>query len=773
MSFNDFCSILQLDFDGVIISSAVRKRNIWILRDNFELLIFQRNDLSKVEHYPFNPILSQQPKLYVDDEGEKCILLFLKGAPLYFTISNPVFRSIDVPKNVLSSCGCWVKREKALPAFLIGTMKGEIILIVPGSNQKACYIYKTTQNSKILEMASVFSENTTFIYIYVDNHIYSFSGTDQIEFIFMKGPSPHIVFAGQPTEIGANRIVPQTQSNTIGVIIDYGALLLTPIQSGASTNFKQDLYEFKTDTVTTFALSKFGMLFADSTGIPVVYNGAKRVTVPLPDVMYILVDDGEYFFITTGDIIKFTEKEFTFYLCRTAIDVEDIKYASFVLKMDESVLNNVLTSLKKKKAEKFVQQLSIPVEQALVQFTDDSLKLLFFKCLLNRINKKWKRQRYAIACYVLQLFCDKLPEGVDEFKEFLTNNHQLYKKELLYRKLEETGWKEGVFFVANLFNDTEKITDLHILYSETDDALAALAKKYNPALIRETLYRIKDKEKVEKFILDSKILNSHEVMTLLSIYPKTASYIIGEYPSNNIARSLLIISLCMSKDALGIKRLISTGLCDLYFVIRISEYFKLYTATANAFIKLQKPKEAIEAAMKSGFNDAHSCIFEMPTDEMKKEGYKALLNLCSDNQEQKDQILNEMSSSSIFSFEDMMDYIEDDDLLFNFGSKIKECVTKMRVPLDGGTYQRNFRLGSKEEFVIKLQDTCTHCEKTLLGKKVVRFPCGHMFHLDCLKDSYRLQDIECGDKEIDFYLQSCPLCGFTSVTRCQKKFPLM
>ena len=101
----------------------------------------------------------------------------------------------------------------------------------------------------------------------------------------------------------------------------------------------------------------------------------------------------------------------------------------------------------------------------------------------------------------------------------------------------------------------------------------------------------------------------------------------------------------------------------------------------------------------------------------------------------------------------------------------------MQIPLDGDQYQRNFRNSFKQNFVLRLGDSCTFCSKQLMGTKFARFPCGHMFHVSCLKPAFieanqtvfqNLSPMKQNNDE--FYTQSCPLCGFSSVSQCQELF---
>ncbi|EAX89569.1 hypothetical protein TVAG_356840 [Trichomonas vaginalis G3] len=359
MSFNNFCEILQLDFTSEIVALAVRPKNIWILRSNNEMNIFKRNNLKDSKKYSLQQKYVPGTKMIVDRKGEKCIIILPRKKPLYFTTTGEVFQPLFIPPNVIPLTGCWNDQEKSTPNFLIGDENGQIIQIQPGTNKNANFLYRSPNGTPILEIVSMVINEITYFFIYTDDKIITYSGRDRIELIFAAGASSHIIFAGPPNPLQPKRILPQYIVNKIGIIIDLGALILDAFDSGNKANFRQDLYEFNSTTKVTFAQSPFGILFADGTGIPVVHDGKARLTVPLPEVQFIYLDENEYIFTTSGDIIKFTKKNFMKFLFRTAVDQKDYDYANMLVKLDSSIILPAFDSLVPKKITEFLPHLDL------------------------------------------------------------------------------------------------------------------------------------------------------------------------------------------------------------------------------------------------------------------------------------------------------------------------------------------------------------------------------------------------------------------------------
>ena len=786
MSFTEFCSIIQLDFDGIVIDSAVRKNTIWILRDNFELIIYQTNDLTQFKHYTFNPVRNVTPKLYVDDDGEKCIILLGKAAPLYFTLSNPIFCTLDIQKNFPSNCGCWVKRRKELPAFLVGSKKGIIAMLVPGGNRKPSFVFNAGKPTPIHEISCTYNENQSFIFIYMESQLYCFGGDqglEQIELMFADGPSKHFIPLVEVSEQGKDRIVQQHDSNSIGIIMDDGALVLTPETTGSSFNFHQDLYEIDSKTISTFVLSKYGTLFSDSTGIPITLNQKHQLTVPLPDVNTIYVDDDKLFFITSGNIIKFEKHNFMTYLCKTAMSDGNYEYAQYIMKEDYSIINELLPSISKEEAMQFLSTFSIPLEIGLKLFKDNNLKLAFLLGFFKRIHPRWKKQKHCVAIYLLQLFCSIFPEKSNEFQHFLEENYSLFKKNYLYKKINELSWKEGRILLARLFNDIENSVDMYFLENNKDGVISTISDINCPiSIVTDTLLRLGDKELISKFIIEHRNLTVQHLFTILSVLPKPASTIIGNYPYFQNTRNLLIISYCLNNNTNNLERIVKESWCDLDFEIRTCLWFKLYTSAALGLIQANKIKQALKCVYHLGFDETLNLIHSRLLSHEQKQAYIYLLNLIDENtdsptqKEDRNKLIDIISSSNLFSFEELMPFIPDDELLFNFGSKIKENVTQIQIPKEEPVYSYRFH-PPKTEFVVKLQTCCDHCSKQLVGTEFARFPCGHIFHVSCLKDSFKklngsiYNNLDRSQKDNnELFIRSCPICGFASILQCEESF---
>ena len=787
MSFTDFCNIVQLDFNGVVIDSAVRKNTIWILRDNFELIIYQTNDLTKFNNYSFNPVHNVTPKLYVDDDGEKCVILLGKAAPLYFTLSNPIFCTLEIKKNFPSTCGCWVKRKKELPAFLVGSEKGIIAMLVPGSNRKPSFVFNSGKATPIHEISCTYNETQSFIYMYMESQLYCFHGNrgiEQIELMFADGPSKHFIPLVEITEQGKDRIVQLHDSNSIGIIMDDAALVLKPETIGSSFNLHQDLYEIDSKTISTFALSIYGTLFSDSTGIPITLNQKLQLTVPLPDVNTIYVDEFKLLFITSGNIIEFEKQNFMKYLCQNAISDENYEYAQYIMKEDFSIINQIISSISKEDAIRLLSTFSIPLDIALNLFTDNSIKLAYFTGFFKRIHPKWKKQKYCIAIYILQLFCSIFPDKSNEFQQFLKDNYTLFEKQYLYKKVNELGWREGRVLLAELFEDNENTIDLQFLENNKAGAISTVSNPSCPiSLVTDTLLRLGDEELVSNFIINHKYLKVQQLFTILSVLPKPAAAVIGSHPYFQNTRNLLIISYCLNNDTNNLARIVKESWCDLDFEIRTCLWFKLYTSAALGLIQAGKPKQALQCVFHLGLDETLNLIHTRLPSHKQKEAYLYLLQLIDENNSPKqkyerERVIDIISSSNLFSFEELLPFIPGDELLFNFGSRIKENVTKIQIPKEETIYSSRFR-PPKDEFVLKLQTCCDHCHKQLVGTEFARFPCGHIFHVACLKDSFIklnesvYKDLESSQQnDNDLFTKSCPICGFSSISQCTESFKI-
>lgn len=757
MSFNNFCEILQLDFTCEILLTAVRPKTIWILRSNFELDIFERSNLKNVKKYMINQKPTKDVKMCVDSKGEKCIIIIARKKPLYFTTTAQTFQVVPIPPSVIPLTGCWIEPEKSLPSFLLGDEKGQILHIQPGSNVNPTFLYRSPNGTPIIEIATMTIKSITYFVIYTDEKVITYSGSERIEIIFASGASPHIIFVGLPKEIQKNRIFPQNLSNKIGILIDYGALILHAFESGNKANFQQDLCEFNSPTKSYFAQTPYGILFADSTGIPVVYEGKARLTVPLPEVNYIYTDENEYIFTTSGDIIRFTIDKFKQFLCRTAIDQKDFEYANMLIRSDNSIIQPVINTLQAKKANEFLNELELSINRGLQIFTKPEIKISFLCGKLARMPYRMIKDRYALAWFILSLFLSVLPQKIAEFKAFLQANLSLFPRQSLEAALYQTYYEDAPILLAELYGDVSKAIDFYMQRGDYEKAIEKLSDVNDQNTVVNILLRIPRQDLVRDFILNHSI-DATKLIPILSLFHSIAPKSIGAQSRTPMIELLLILSHCINKDIQALNTAVTTRSLNLEKVISLSICFKLFEPASRALVRLGMINRAIATAHKGGLNLAYQIINTIKSD-LQKSAWMALLGVCSD--EERSQIIRRIIDSKMFEFEELLPFIGDDEPICNFSDRIKQAVEKLQFEPNESVFQRKFRNPQIDAFVLHLGDTCASCHKVLQGTEFIHFPCGHSMHQDCLQTMYKKLKEPFGKNG---YLDSCPLCGFGALT---------
>ncbi|EAX89570.1 hypothetical protein TVAG_356850 [Trichomonas vaginalis G3] len=342
----------------------------------------------------------------------------------------------------------------------------------------------------------------------------------------------------------------------------------------------------------------------------------------------------------------------------------------------------------------------------------------------------------------------------NDFKLFVQRYPDIFNKQNIGEKLLQLDWEQAPLFLSEIFNDDQEIIDYHLFHQNYSTLLEYLPKVKDLALVVNALLRIPGSQIAMSYISNNNIIDPAEIMLLLSNLPQISNKVIG-FPKSRIQEILLVLSHCLNKDIVSLNNIIQSRTCSLEILSSFCIYFKLFEPAAKALVKMGMPIRSIAVAYKGGISLAFSILNIVKASE-KKQCWMKLLSIAEDNDRKT--IIKKIISSDLFEFEELLQFVDDNEQIGLYRDKIKESAQKLQFTEGECLFQRKFKPPQMQDFVLKLSDCCDVCSSKLITTEFIRFPCGHSFHEDCLKNLCQREGIP--DDDI---FESCPLCGFSSL----------
>jgi len=756
MTFTEYCRLYPLSIEGSSIITAVRPKTIWFLRSDSAIYVFNRDTMSVLTSFSFTSSQYKEAKMFVDDDGEKCFLMFPSHILIYMSLSNNEMTSISLPKGIIANTGCWIKQSNSLPLFLIGTKQGEVILVNPGSNRKPCFLYKTSGSAQIEEIICI-SDNFCLIFLLVQEKLLCFFGYDQIEVIFSQGPAKQIVFLGSLQKTVFPRIKPDYSAgkNSIAAIVPYGVLLISAIETGHnSLHFKQSIVDADVSNVLSFERCDLGTLISSETGVTFLSNSALRLNLPLPDIYSLYSDNKQVLLFTQCEIISFPYSDFKKMLCSEAISHGDPKFA---IEMAGSISDPwFLASLSKLSFNEITSFFSL-LEQ---RFSDVIKTFSVYPILLNaylmamlrKLSKRNVRAMTSISLYIFHTFVALYPNFEIEFLDFINLYGSILPKDSSYFYLNSIGFTSGLISMAKIRKDDNCLINEYISKSDYGSLFEVLNRQIDPKIVINVISRVKHTEQMKVFISKNLKFDPLSIVPVLANNIDISSSLIHASSYHPILILIRIVSFAKQKSIDELNNIVS--MYNPNFIFREAQYNNLLPVAVQIAIDQQRYYLAVKLSMNEGYGFIKNCIDRHPKKAGKKALYKAAHALS--NPEIRPRILKDIVASTLFSFEEIICMLNPDDQLFTYSQQIINTVASMNKLVETPQTKEKSYKTHRPDLIIKKDQICEICHTPIISTCFARFPCGHFFHYDCLKSNIASLEINMNPED------SCPICGFIS-----------
>ena len=343
------------------------------------------------------------------------------------------------------------------------------------------------------------------------------------------------------------------------------------------------------------------------------------------------------------------------------------------------------------------------------------------------------------------------PSGsIDLLNAFLNNNV----------KIEKNFMEKVIHALMSMTEKNNKKEEKNNKNEQINDKDALINKKKEPL-------RSEDREKIQNYL---RVLMDHssqnrfakdKIKDQLNNLQNLYIYYLSLDPADNLK---LITYLKKYLEVDGIGRRKQTALFQLDYAKRLLKDNKLAYSLVLAL--MGKYSEAVYYALKKDEKNKNNPITNQgvaefiannaPNLKLKKKLWIEIFrnysesggDLDSKKEEKFTQAIKIMEKSKILKIEDVLPHITDSIKIEEFKKQISECISQYEKNIDGlknniKTYnkiseniQKDIDKINKRSMEIKYNEfKCEICKGFIKNKNIFLFPCGHMFDMNCIRET--------------------------------------
>jgi len=766
---SEYLTKYQQSLNKVIISYAIRPSTFWTLCADSSLVIFQRNNPSIFSRYQFDVHDPKKAKMVVDNQGDRCILFWERLPVLMFSVYNPIFIEVPIVKTFSPLCACWISESYENISFILGTNNGEVLNIFYDETYQTSILFVLPDPSPIYEIHLYLSE-IKIVFVFLEDKILSFSGRQSLELIFGNGPSNRVLFIGKSPSSSINRAYTDSCKGMcrLSASHELGIISFTANDcSNDQVRFSQDISEIDIHQMSCFIVFSLGTLVALEKNLILMYKSKPKASIPISGVKFMSFDSNGLVFFTDSEIITMPLLKIKEYLVHLFLKQKDFPFALFIAGNDEmkyQVVREQMEKLPLSSIGSFLLNLNWTFHE-ISEFI--GLKnyhfLLYLKALVKKLGEDKCRLRITLLNFIFHIHISLYPQYDSEFLGFIAEYFHSFQLEWTIKQFNEIGFVRGVESITELNKSTEECVNYYLSNNMIDKALELLPSILNSKKLNGLLIRVlrSDTSKVSKFVIQNKFNISLDTISSVLVHiPDCAAQIISGATIPISMAALSIWSFCLFKNEQSIITLLKRGV-NPSFLFRYCIHYDCFEAASQVLLWMKFPKNAVRIAHRVSYSYAHHLVETISDSKLQKEGWIQLIQLSIG--EQRENLVKHLIKTSVFEFVELIDCINDDEPFYTFSEQMLNAVRSIESYQKETSFVTSFPPPKSSSYVVESKDACQLCGKTVLGCDFIRFPCSHMIHNSCIKT-----ELESYKRKGDIY-ESCPICGFISVSSINNK----
>lgn len=351
------------------------------------------------------------------------------------------------------------------------------------------------------------------------------------------------------------------------------------------------------------------------------------------------------------------------------------------------------------------------------------------------------------------------------FHAFLESHISILDKTTVYQILLSHNKKEELLFFAKLIKDYEFVLKYYVNLQMWDEALTALASTTNLIYKYSTVLLINHPAKtVDTWIRLIDEIDVVQLVPALLTYdnchqgPQSArflSYAISRKKCPKIVHHTLLSILVSKKDEKPILKYLETENAvstpfDFHFTIRLFLKHGKIQSAIFLYLSQEQYEKALNLSTEHNLWEMCVSIANKPSDleERKKLWLKYAKFLVAQKSFSEKYILDlALSECEALTMKDMLPLFPDITVIDNFKEHIVGSLKRysleleeIKVSMDEAVRMAKQLDSEKEDFlknhfqIIEPLESCCKCQRMLITRKFIIFPCNHAFHQDCMAD---------------------------------------
>ncbi|EDV25490.1 uncharacterized protein TRIADDRAFT_55631 [Trichoplax adhaerens] len=434
----------------------------------------------------------------------------------------------------------------------------------------------------------------------------------------------------------------------------------------------------------------------------------------------------------------------------------------------------------------FYAQSQKSFEQVALKFLElnrrDALKVFLIQ-KFNCLKAQDKTQMSMLLTWLTELYLNDIGKLKDDDKTELCEVMQAEFRDFLQQQrvtnclndnptlcatlsdlISSHGDTDNMIFFAKLMNDHEKVITYYIQRDRFKEALNALSNQRNPELYYKfsaDLIPHIPKDVISTWILLEGNLDAKKLIPSLIHYgqhsPQASEAIrylefcIRDLRNNDQAIHDYLISLyAKNKDESKLETYLQVqGRAVSYdpnYALRLCAEYRCHRSCVYIYAAMGLFDEAVELALKEVSVDLAKNNAQIPEDdeELKRRLWLLIARHVIEEKNDIKQAMDFLKDCDLLKIEDILPFFPDFVTIDHFkdaicsslqeyNKHIESLRQEMQEATESAKSLREDIQAMKNSYrIISVQETCTICSFNIMSRAFYLFPCGHMFHTDCL-----------------------------------------
>ena len=772
MSIYTFADIHTYNLVGQIIECEIGTKHIWAILSSGHLMLIHRNDIDKYKLFHLYSFDSVPPKLVIDDTGDKCAIIYPQGKTFYATSTFTEIKELNIPQIMVPCCGTWVKEEGKNDTLVMCSSQGAIFQLWPGKNERCGFLYYSQKPTKIEEIHILLGK-INFVFILLEDSFMYFQGTEPYEILLSKGANDNC-FILPPLEQNIHHRMSVSKNEDglpkVAVVFNPGFITYSAYMNHNNIlSFKQELYDEKATIISCIEQTPWGILEALHTEIKFFSESKTNVTFAFPYIDFMSYDENELILVTFDQIVLISVEKFREVIANEAIEQSDFDYAKFVggetFNPREMIIYQIGKLAPKEGAHSLLEN-NWKLDDIMVTFSENKrLLICVLDEILGKINYNRAKHRSVVSYMIITLYCQIYPQEKESFEKFIEKQHEYIDAESTYKIFEDYNADEMIEKLALLKNDQNKLVSYYIETQNTVSLLDKLQNEYNAIKVRDILIRLLPfaKKEVGSFLVAHNTYRVLDMVPILVLNPEIACTYIDSFFMNDETDTLMYVSLCMMKKDAQIIQKMLYGCSNPEFVLRLCLTFGCDEAASHVWLDIGRIDKAVEKIYSLGYAKATELLSTVFDDNEKRIGWYKLLQIA--NEDDRKEALSSVLGSGIFTFEELLDFVDDSELTIMFEESIIGASKRIKETTDVAEYKKVPDVQPLNDLSLTVNSECILCNEKLFGSKFYVYPCGHCAHEKCVKRYVNdlIKSDSCDSKALTQLDASCPRCSFIAI----------